>query len=75
LSNRFFWLISFHWMWMLFLSSFINFCNIPTTFHEVWWKKSIFFKYPFFYFHGNSQLRQSLSYPYRIRFFWHISFH
>jgi hypothetical protein len=29
LSNRFqlFWLISFHYMWMLFLSSFINFCS------------------------------------------------
>ena len=26
LFNRFFWLISFHQMWMLFLSSFINFC-------------------------------------------------
>ena len=28
--------------------------NIPTMFHEVWWKKSNFFKNPpFFYFHGN----------------------
>ena len=27
--------------------------NIPTMFHEVWWKKSIFFKSPFFNFHDN----------------------
>jgi hypothetical protein len=25
-DSDFFWLISFHQMWMLFLSSFINFC-------------------------------------------------
>ena len=40
--------------------------NIPTMFHEVWWKKSIFFlNPPFFLFPW--QLRQSLSY--RLRFF------
>ena len=28
--------------------------NIPTMFHEAWWKKSICFNNPpFFYFHGN----------------------
>jgi hypothetical protein len=28
--------------------------NIPTMFQEAWWKKSIFFKSPlFFYFDGN----------------------
>jgi hypothetical protein len=31
-------------------------------------RNQFFLNTPFFYFHGNSQLRQSLSYPYWIRF-------
>ena len=27
--------------------------DIPTKFHEVWWKESNFFKIPLFCFHGN----------------------
>jgi hypothetical protein len=44
--------------------------NIPTMFHEVWWKKSNFcLNPPFFLFQW--QLRQSLSY--RFRFFFSLS--
>ena len=45
--------------------------DIPTKFHEVWWKESKFFLNPPFLFPW--QLRQSLSN--RFRFFWLISFH
>jgi hypothetical protein len=40
--------------------------DIPTNFHEVWWKESNFFFFPW-------KLRQSLSN--RFPFFWLISFH
>ena len=45
--------------------------DIPTKFHEVWWKESNLFKSPLFLFPW--QLWQSLSN--RFRFFWLISFH
>jgi hypothetical protein len=46
--------------------------DIPTKFHEVWWKESkMFLNPPLFCFHGNC----SKVCPTDSDFFWLISFH